>query len=97
MILLDLVMPGLSGFDMARRIREKSLFKRPFLIAMSGMANDANRRMAAEAGFDMAYAKPVDCDHLKGVLQRFSHLIDETDASPLGPNERHESADLKRP
>src|SRR4051794_32344617 len=70
-ILLDLVMPGLSGFDMARRIHEKSLFKRPFLIAMSGMADDANRRFAAEAGIDMAYSKPVDCDHLKGVLQRF--------------------------
>ena len=74
-ILLDLVMPGLSGFDLAKAIHAKSLYKRPFLIAMSGMADDVNGRLAEEAGIDMAYAKPVDCDHLKSVLERLSLLV----------------------
>jgi two-component system, chemotaxis family, CheB/CheR fusion protein len=73
-ILLDLAMPGVSGFEVARRIREASLVKRPFLIALSGHTNVNYRRQAAEAGVDIAFAKPVDCKALKAVLERFGQL-----------------------
>src|SRR5947209_7987475 len=64
-ILLDLAMPEVSGFEVAQRIREANLFKRPFLIALSGYTDAAHRRRAAEAGIDMAFSKPVDCNLLK--------------------------------
>jgi CheY-like chemotaxis protein len=79
-ILLDLAMPEISGFEVAKRIREANLFKRPFLIALSGHVNVDHRRRAAEAGVDIAFSKPVDCKALKAVLDRFGQLaIDSQD------------------
>lgn len=80
-ILLDLAMPEVSGFEVAKRIRESNLFKRPFLIALSGHTDVNHRRQAAEAGIDIAFSKPVDCEALKAVLERFSELAIDPSAS----------------
>jgi signal transduction histidine kinase len=60
MILLDIGMPGMNGFDVARRIRARPWGARVVLIAQTGWGQDEDRRRAQEAGFDAHLTKPVD-------------------------------------
>jgi PAS domain S-box-containing protein len=59
-ILLDIGLPGLDGYEVARRIREQPRFKGVRLIALTGYGRDADRARAEEAGFDELIAKPAD-------------------------------------
>ena len=59
-ILLDLGLPKLSGFEAARRIREQKTTPRPVIVAVTGWGQDEDRRTAAQAGFDGHVVKPVD-------------------------------------
>lgn len=60
-MLLDLAMPGMDGFEVCRRIREQSWGKEMLMIAQTGWGQKADRRRAAAAGFDMHLTKPLDC------------------------------------
>lgn len=60
-ILLDIGLPGLNGYEVARRIREqRSDDGRPVLVALTGWGQDEDRRRSEEAGFDAHLVKPVD-------------------------------------
>jgi signal transduction histidine kinase/ActR/RegA family two-component response regulator len=60
-ILLDIGLPGLNGYEAARRIREQQAQKRrPLLVALTGWGQDEDRRRSEEAGFDAHLVKPVD-------------------------------------
>lgn len=83
-IVLDLVMPGMNGFELVKRIREQSHFKRPLLIAQTGFAFDSYKQEAIAAGIDLGFAKPLNCDVLKSLLDRFSRLLHEN--SPAAPD-----------
>jgi CheY-like chemotaxis protein len=66
MILLDIGLPGMNGYELARelrRVREDVL-----LIALTGYGQDKDRREAREAGFDHHLTKPVDLDGLNALL-----------------------------
>ena len=67
-VLLDIVMPGMSGLEVARQIR---LQHGPavLLIALTAFGQDADRQMSREAGFDQHLVKPVDMEHLKRLLE----------------------------
>jgi signal transduction histidine kinase/ActR/RegA family two-component response regulator len=67
-VLLDLGMPEVDGYEVARRIRERSGGHEPALIALSGWGKDEDMRRTRAAGFDHHLLKPVDFDALKGVL-----------------------------
>jgi CheY-like chemotaxis protein len=58
-IILDIGMPGLNGYDAARRIREQQGERRPVLVALTGWSQDEYRRRSAQAGFDAHVVKPV--------------------------------------
>lgn len=73
-ILLDLLMPGFTGFDLAKRIREKISLKRPFMIAQTGLPDARHSQLSQESGIDITFPKPVDCNALKSLLDRFSEL-----------------------
>jgi CheY-like chemotaxis protein len=65
--ILDIGMPGVSGYDVAqelRRLRGESLA----LVALSGLGEAADKARAAEAGFDMHFTKPVDINVLSTYL-----------------------------
>jgi CheY-like chemotaxis protein len=63
--ILDLTMPGMSGLELSRRIREWARHREPpILVALTGWTGDEARRRTAEAGFDLHLTKPVDPDHL---------------------------------
>ena len=66
-VLLDIGLPGLDGYEVARRVRAHATVQ-PVLIAVSGYAQDADRRHSSEAGFDHHLAKPVDMDELVDLI-----------------------------
>lgn len=67
-ILLDLSMPQMSGFEAARQIRDLRLPRRPLIVAATGR-NGANDRLACEqAGIDVHLAKPLELDVLGRLL-----------------------------
>ena len=59
-VILDIGMPRLNGYDAARMIREQSGGDSPMLIALTGWGHDENRLRTKEAGFDHHLVKPVD-------------------------------------
>ena len=58
--LVDLGLPGLDGYEVARRVRADSAGRTVRLVAMSGYGQPEDVRRAAEAGFDAHLVKPVD-------------------------------------
>jgi two-component system CheB/CheR fusion protein len=67
-VLLDVGLPGMSGYEVARRLRQDPRFREALLIAMTGYGQDADRRRSLEAGFDQHMVKPVDPDALERIL-----------------------------
>ena len=67
-VLLDLGMPDLDGYEVARRIRAEPWGASMLLIAASGWGRDDDQRRSAEAGFDTHLVKPVDLDELNTII-----------------------------
>jgi CheY-like chemotaxis protein len=67
-VLLDIGLPNLNGYDAARRIREQPWGKDMVLIALTGWGQEADRRKSKDAGFDLHMVKPVDLDALMRLL-----------------------------
>ena len=68
LVLLDLGMPGMDGYELARRMRAESWGKRALLVALTGWGQDQHRRRSHEAGFDRHMIKPADAEALRAVL-----------------------------
>ena len=67
-ILLDIGMPKLDGYDACRRIREQPWGKDTLVVALTGWGQDEDRRRTSEAGFDYHLVKPVESGQLVKVL-----------------------------
>ena len=67
-VILDLGMPGMDGYALARRLREQADGDKIALLALSGYATEWDRTTSREAGFDGHLAKPVDFDALTRLL-----------------------------
>lgn len=67
--LLDIGMPNLNGFDLARRLREQPWAKETLLIALSGWGQEHDKERSTDAGFDMHLVKPIDPATLTAVLE----------------------------
>ncbi|HEY2386050.1 MAG TPA: response regulator, partial [Candidatus Binatia bacterium] len=61
-------LPGMSGYDLAKRLRQERTFGRVVLIALSGYAREDDKRRALAAGFDHHLVKPADLDELAELL-----------------------------
>jgi PAS domain S-box-containing protein len=59
-ILLDIGLPGMNGYDACRAIRAQQAAPRPIVLALTGWGQEDDRRKSAEAGFDGHLVKPVD-------------------------------------
>jgi CheY-like chemotaxis protein len=77
-VLLDIGLPGLSGYEVATRIRQLPA-KRPFIIATTGHGDPASRDQSKAAEIDLHLAKPVNPDELLGLLQYWLHWGARTD------------------
>ncbi len=69
-ILLDIGMPKLNGYEVCRRIREQPWGKTAILVAMTGWGQDEDKRRSQEAGFDYHFVKPLNFDALEKLLRR---------------------------
>ena len=58
--LVDIGMPGMDGFEIARHIRATPEVAKVFLIAMTGYGSDRDQEKARDAGFDRFLVKPID-------------------------------------
>lgn len=66
--ILDLGLPGMSGFDIARQLRFGGGVDEPLLVAVSGYGQQEDQRRSREAGFHYHFTKPVDHYRLLGLL-----------------------------
>jgi PAS domain S-box-containing protein len=65
---IDLGLPGLDGYEVARRLRQRPTWRGTVLIALSGYGREEDRRLSHEAGFDHHLVKPVDPRHIDQLL-----------------------------
>ena len=68
--LIDIGLPRMDGYELARHIRAEVLDKHPFLVAVTGYGLPEDRKRTREAGFDLHLVKPVDPAALARVLGR---------------------------
>ena len=78
-IVLDLAMPELNGYDAARKIREQPWGKEIAIIALTGWGQEDDRRKSKEAGFDGHLVKPVDYDKLLELLASLTNGREKLD------------------
>jgi len=79
-VLMDIGLPGLNGYEAARRIRQTEHGRNVTLIAMTGWGQPDDRRRARHAGFDFHFVKPIDLGALQKTLHsiHLRHTLDET-------------------
>jgi CheY-like chemotaxis protein len=70
--LIDIGMPGMTGYDAAREIRQVLGGTRPVLIAVTGWKQSSDRILARLAGFDHHLAKPFEPEALLALIQPLS-------------------------
>jgi len=66
--IIDLGLPRINGFEVARRIRQMPASEGALLIALSGYGSPEDKQKAAEAGFDHHLTKPADMEELERLL-----------------------------
>lgn len=71
-VLLDLGLPGMSGIEVARSLRQHPETVDARLVALTGWGQAGDRRETAEAGFDYHLTKPTDPDTLERLLAKFA-------------------------
>jgi CheY-like chemotaxis protein/two-component sensor histidine kinase len=71
LVLLDIGMPGMDGYEVARRIRADQRLREVVLVALTGWGQEQDRARARTAGFDHHLIKPADLETLQGLLGRF--------------------------
>jgi PAS domain S-box-containing protein len=67
-VVLDLELPGMDGFKVARRLREQPGFEDMLVVALTGYGQEEDRQRCLEAGFDGHLVKPVEADALNQCL-----------------------------
>ena len=70
--LIDVGMPGMSGFDVVGQVRRRPWGHAMVLIALTGWGGAEDQDLCRDAGFDHVALKPVDLDYLKVMLERVS-------------------------
>ena len=68
LIMLDIGMPGMSGYEVARRLRERKRSPRPLIVAVTGWGANDDEERSKEAGIDIHLVKPVEEAQLRRVM-----------------------------
>jgi two-component system CheB/CheR fusion protein len=79
-VLLDIGLPGMSGFEVARSLRKEPVLDGALLVAMTGYGQAEDRQRSKEAGFDRHLTKPVE----PAVLYALLGELDGTAKAPPG-------------
>jgi len=73
-VLLDIGLPGLNGFEVAKRLRQQPALQNAVLVAMTGYGRESDRQRSQEAGFDHHLVKPGDFGKVLEILATISAL-----------------------
>jgi signal transduction histidine kinase/ActR/RegA family two-component response regulator len=73
-VILDIGLPGMSGYEVAQRLRKDARFNDVALIALTGWGTPEDQRKARAAGFDVHLTKPVSAEDLHAALGRATEL-----------------------
>ena len=93
-IVLDIGLPGLNGYDACRRIRERAWGREVVMIALTGWGQEEDRKRSKEAGFDYHIVKPVDHVELMRLLgSLYSNA--EPEVTNLSPPRRPEEKTVR--
>jgi CheY-like chemotaxis protein len=76
-ILLDISLPDVDGYEVCRTLRREVQFKDTVFIAQTGWGQPEHRQRAKEAGFDHHLLKPVDVNTLQGLLESLAETRKE--------------------
>ncbi|WNG35610.1 response regulator [Archangium violaceum] len=68
--LLDISLPFMDGYELARLLRQQQPTPRLRLVAVTGFGQESDRKQSGEAGFDAHLVKPLDFDELEVLLKR---------------------------
>jgi signal transduction histidine kinase/DNA-binding response OmpR family regulator len=93
--LLDIGMPVMNGYEVARRIRRERWGGAVVLAALTGWGQDEDKRRAAEAGFDAHFTKPVDPNDIETLIARLAggrHAAAAVPPHGVGGSRRQASA-----
>lgn len=74
-VLLDIGLPGMDGYEVARRIRAMPGGERILIVAMTGWGQRQDKQRAQAAGFDLHFTKPADPSELRGILDHHARSI----------------------
>ncbi len=69
LILLDIGMPMMDGYEVCRRLRRQSGLEKTTVVALTGWGQDEDRRRSHEAGFDLHLVKPVEPSALERLIE----------------------------
>jgi PAS domain S-box-containing protein len=75
LVFLDIGMPGLDGYEVARRLRQERRFENTTLVALTGYGQEGDRERSRAAGFDHHLVKPVDVGELERLLRSTSRSV----------------------
>jgi PAS domain S-box-containing protein len=71
-VLLDIGLPGLNGYEVANRLRQQPALRNVVLVAMTGYGQETDRKRSQEAGFDHHLVKPTDFGKVREILAAVS-------------------------
>lgn len=85
-MLVDIGLPDIDGYELARRIRGDASLGAVRLVALTGYGQREDRERAFAAGFDQHFVKPVDPDELDGFLLRYRTEASDGELAAAGTN-----------
>jgi DNA-binding response OmpR family regulator len=80
-LLLDIGLPEIDGFNVAKQLRSKPLGRNLTIIAISGWGGESHRQAGIEAGFDRHLVKPIAFEQLLTLLASTDHSAAESQAT----------------
>lgn len=88
-VLLDIGLPGLDGYEVARRLRADPTLKGLKLIATTGYGNEKDLQLSREAGFDAHLVKPIELSDVERLLRQWNRPLAGGGEGPSDPAMRH--------
>ena len=88
LMLVDLVMPDVDGFDLVARLRQTPAFAQTKIVAVTGQKDDQHKIMAMKVGCDDVLVKPAALAEIKAVLASVTPLVSPLKKSPPRMKER---------
>ena len=85
MVLLDIGMPGMDGYEVARRLRASPQEPRAAIVALTGWGQDEDRKRVREAGFDHHLVKPAELDALQSLIASIQPVYEQRKSEDMRP------------